>query len=73
MSRCRPKLRAMSVRVLEGIAEGRSYEEIVALHPDLTCHDVFNAAREAVSLLGEERADYGARLARIRQRYPRAY
>jgi DNA-binding NarL/FixJ family response regulator len=57
----------------EDIAEGRAYEQILARYPDLTYLDIFAAAREALALGGEERKDYAARLARIRQRHPRAY
>ena len=59
--------------VLEQIAEGRTYEQILSRYPELTYLDVFAAAREALTLVGEEREDYAARLARIKQRHLRAY
>lgn len=66
-------LSAQSRAVLEQIAEGRTYEQILSRYPDLTYLDVFAAAREALTLAGEEREDYAARLSQIKQRHPRAY
>lgn len=44
------QLSAKSLQVLKLIAEGHSYSQIVESHPDLTYHDVFFAAEEAVWL-----------------------
>src|SRR4051812_2523380 len=76
-------------QVLSAIARGCRYETILAEHPELTYLDVFDAAREARCLLDglagngsplppldgerDDRGEYAERLARIRQRYPRAY
>ena len=62
-----------SVTVLREIARGRTYEQILSGRSTLTYLDIFTAAREALALAGKEREDYAARLARIRQRHPRAY
>ncbi len=44
------KLSATCVRVLELIAQGYSYEQIVKTAPDLTYRDIFDAAREALDI-----------------------
>jgi hypothetical protein len=62
-----------SIVVLEQIAQGRTYEQILSRFPDLTYLDIFAAARETLTVSGEEREDYGARLARIKQKHSRAY
>lgn len=46
-------LRARSVNVLRLIAKGHTYEQILALHPELTYPDIFDAAREALEAAGE--------------------
>lgn len=66
-------LSAKAVTILEHIAEGRTYDQILALSPDFTYLDIFETAREALNLGDGNRADYAARMARIKQRYPRAY
>ncbi len=38
-------------RVLGLIAEGRSYDQILQQHPELTYFDIFAAAREALELV----------------------
>ncbi|MFL7812020.1 MAG: hypothetical protein AB8I80_25505 [Anaerolineae bacterium] len=40
--------------VLVLIAEGRTYEQILALHPELTYYDIFAAAKEALAHLPGE-------------------
>jgi DNA-binding NarL/FixJ family response regulator len=40
-----------STRILELIAEGRSYDQILARSPDWTYHDIFAAAREALEVV----------------------
>lgn len=58
--------------VLQAIAEGCSYEQILQRHPSLTYVDIFRAASEALDVLqGVERPAYS--VADIRQRHPRAY
>jgi DNA-binding NarL/FixJ family response regulator len=66
-------LSAQSVTVLKLIAEGRSYEQILTLQPDLTYRDIFDAAREALEATGEVLSDYQERMAEIRRDHPRAY
>ena len=73
MSREPTPLDPKSIAVLEQIAEGRTYEQILARYPDLSYLDIFAAAREALTLLAEERSDYAARLQQIKRRHPRAY
>lgn len=73
MARENQTLSAKAIIVLEQIAEGRTYDQILARHPDLTYLDIFAAARETLTLAAEERADYAERLARIKRKYPRAY
>ena len=41
-------LDAKSVNVLEMIATGHTYEQILSLYPDLTYPDTFHAAQEAL-------------------------
>jgi hypothetical protein len=43
--------------VLSLIAEGRTYEQILSLHPELTYYDIFAAAREALAYLPSEVED----------------
>jgi hypothetical protein len=44
-----PSLKSKVVLAL--IAEGRTYEQILSLHPELTYYDIFAAAREALAYL----------------------
>jgi uncharacterized protein (DUF433 family) len=62
-----------STAILEMIASGWSYAQIVDGHPDLTYLDIFGAAREALELARSQGDGYPGRLARIREQYPRAY
>ncbi|MGP1346157.1 MAG: DUF433 domain-containing protein [Phycisphaerales bacterium] len=64
------KLSAPTVAVLEMIAAGHSYEQIIQAYPALTYRDIFAAAEEALAL-GE--GGNAARIARIREQHPRAY
>ena len=45
-------LSAKSALVLRMISEGRTYEQILAISPDLTYLDIFSAAREALEASG---------------------
>jgi hypothetical protein len=47
------KLSPQSALVLRRIAEGRTYEQILKLHPELTYPDIFAAAHEALEAAGE--------------------
>lgn len=66
------RLSAKSVAVLNLIAEGQSYTQIVDGHPGISYLDIFAAAGEALRL-DEPESDYQARLQDIRSRYQRAY
>lgn len=64
--------------ILRAIADGRTYEQILAIHPQLTYKVIFNAAAEALALLdsGEQGAQpksHEERLAEIKEAHPRAY
>ena len=71
----RHELSPQSRAILAAIAEGRSYEQILLANADLTYHDIFRAAAEALDVA--ERADtgktYEQRMTEIRQAHPRAY
>ena len=68
-------LRTKSIDVLELIAAGRTYEQILTAHPELSYLDIFRAAEEAVGLLrGQARLPkQSLTLPETRRRYPRAY
>lgn len=69
----RSTLSANAAQVLHLMAEGRSYEQILALCPDLTYLDIFSAAREALDLAQSTGEAYEDRLATIRRTHPRAF
>ena len=73
MTKERKKLSSESVTVLKLIAKGRTYEQVLALYPELTYLDIFNAAREALEVTGEIPSAHEERLAKIRKVYSRAY
>jgi len=69
------ELSEKSRTILEAIAEGRSYEQILSAKLAVTYHDIFHAAAEALSItegvkLGKT---FDERMAEIRQVCPRAY
>ncbi len=66
-------LSSKSVAVLKLIADGHSYEQILAAYPTLTYLDIFGAAQEALVLAGEASTAHQQRLNRIRATHPRAY
>ena len=75
MAESQLKLSARSISVLEMIAAGSTYEQILAAYPDLTYLEIFRAAEES---LGLALAESGARhpaysVAEKRERYPRTY
>lgn len=74
MNESQPRLSDQSVNVLEMIAAGYTYEQILAIFPDLTYLDIFRAAEEALGL-AMQCPSPGAptTLAKKRERYPRAY
>lgn len=63
---------SQATAVLSLIAEGCSYSQIVDGHQDITYLDIFHAAEEALRL-NETESSYHERLARIKEKYPRAY
>jgi DNA-binding NarL/FixJ family response regulator len=73
MARKSKTLSTQSAAVLKLIAEGHSYEQILALQPDLTYRSIFDAAREALEVTGAMRSDYQERMSKIRRDHPRAY
>lgn len=62
------RLSAKAVAVLEMIAAGRTYEQILAHYPDLTYRDIFDAAAEALGPTPRESAMH-----RAKARHARAY
>jgi hypothetical protein len=69
----RPQLSAKAIAVLEMIAAGSSYEQILAAYPDLTYLDIFHAASEALDVMSPPRAIPSGPFADIRKTSPRAY
>ena len=59
--------------ILELIAEGHSYEQILKFNEMFTYLDIFNAASEALKLDALKSPDYHQRLSRIRESHSRAY
>ena len=77
----RPFARGMtdetSRAILYLLYEGRTFDEIFQLHPNLTVLDVSRAAGEGLRALEEERKlrveTREERIARVRQQHPRAF
>ena len=61
-----------TVTVLEGIARGYSYEQIVHNDPSLTYREIFDAAHEVLCLINGERPSPGG-FEQVRKRHPHAY
>lgn len=61
-----------STTILQAIADGRSYGQIVEGNPTFTYIDIFNAAREALGLLSNF-CEPGHSVDAVRQMYPNAY
>lgn len=66
------KLSPKSFAVLSLIAEGYSYGQIIDGHPEITYLDIFHAAEEALKL-SESVTSYQERMAKIKEKYPKAY
>ncbi len=65
-----------SVEVLRLISRGRTYEQMLSLHPEMTYLDIFRAAEEALEMSEPtERTEsgYTERSAKIRQKHAHAY
>ena len=73
MSAQRNSLTPKSEAILDLIAKSHSYEQILGKDLSLTYIDIFNAAREAVYLLGRRDTGSATQLDKIRKQHPRAY
>ena len=73
MSTSEHRLSANARTILELIAEGHSYEQILKFNEMFTYLDIFNAASEALKLDAVESSDYHQRLSQVREAHPRAY
>ena len=74
MSPIEPNLSRRSIAVLEMIAGGSSYEQILSAMPDITYLDIFHAAEEALNALATRTTPPPPRaMDEIRRKYPRAY
>lgn len=69
----RRTLSARSATVLRLIAEGRTYEQILSVHPEMSYLDIFGAAREALEVATQAGVDYAERLDQVREVHPRAH
>jgi DNA-binding NarL/FixJ family response regulator len=76
------KLSSSARIVLNYIAEGHSYQQILRVHPDLTFKDIFAAAQEALDIIEaddekvyipKKRPSYPDNIEKIRKKYPNAY
>jgi uncharacterized protein (DUF433 family) len=80
------KLSSTSLAILRLITQGHSYDQILAIQTNLTYRDIFEAAREALSLIGSEAvgdslvpvagvkgSQYQERMAKIKKSHPQAY
>lgn len=59
--------------VLQLISEGHTYDQILALQPDLAHLDIFDAAREALEVVDAMSGILQEKMAQIRRTCPRAY
>ena len=73
MAQEQKSLSQKSVAVLDLIAKGNTYEQILVMRPTLTYLDIFNAAQKALNIAKEAGSDYSKRLAELRKAHPRAY
>lgn len=73
MTRNKNGVSDITALVLEQIAQGRSYEQILSRYPDLTYLDIFNAAAEALGIVGKDASTHAERLAHIKKEHARAY
>jgi DNA-binding NarL/FixJ family response regulator len=67
------KLSPKSRTILAAIAQGHSYDQILAGELDLTYHDIFTAAAEALAVADSAPPTYEERVEEIHQQHPRAY
>jgi len=68
------KLSPKSRSILEGLAKGHSYDQLMRKDASLSYFDLAQAATEALSVGQEPETakPYAARLAKIKESYPRA-
>ena len=71
----KPELSLQSSAILQMIAEGNGYEQILAAYPGLTYVDIFCAAEDALEIIEKwpEPRDPGQPFAQARARHLRAY
>jgi GcrA cell cycle regulator len=62
-----------TITVLEMIAAGSSYEQILAARPDWTYLDIFAAASEVLDAMAQRPSGPASKVADVRKTYPRAY
>jgi hypothetical protein len=68
------RLSSKAVAVLLMVAEGHTYEQVLAAYPALSYLDIFQAAQEALALLGEgPPLGHVKRMVEIKKANPRAY
>ena len=69
------RLSDKSRAILEAIAKGHTYEQILVQELAWTYHDIFQAATEALELaeFAGTKKGYDDRLAEIKQMHPKAY
>jgi hypothetical protein len=71
-----PRLSEKSRAILEAIAAGHTYEQILVQELAWTYHDIFHAAAEAIEVAdqpGGTGKTYEDRMAEIRRAHPKAY
>ena len=73
MSKRSKRLSSSALLVLDLIAKGRTYEQILSLNPVLTYLDIFDAASEALAIGAEADNTYSLTVDRARGDHPRAY
>jgi DNA-directed RNA polymerase specialized sigma24 family protein len=67
------KLTEKSKLILQAIAQGNTYEQILSRNSTWTYLDIFHAAAEALQSEGDSAAGKSYSLTEIRERHPRAY
>lgn len=73
MPKKRSTLDSTHAVILELIAQGCSYDQILHAHPTLKYTDIFAAARAVLDIINGVENKYTNRLAHIRKEHPRAY
>ncbi len=73
MTKKQPRLSARTIAILEMIASGHSYEQIIVSVPGATYLSIFDAARNVLEIAREREGSAAARLEAVRRSHPRAY